>query len=162
MMNRIVAFAVVVVAMPFVVGLARASFGPEQKPVVVEAPKGPHELTALGEPQMLPRRYGVQVVAMPAPPSAEGRAPIADDRLPMADNRSPIAEAVGLSCPDIRAIVTGDSSFAVIAWDDQSQVVSTGKTIRSPAGEVSVRRISAKSITFAQADTTLQCKLLVR
>ncbi len=164
-MNRFVAVAVVVVAMPFIVGLARASLSPvPEKKVVGEVVKGPHELTAVAEPQALPRRYGVQVVAMPAVPRADGREPMADSRLPITDSRAPLTEAqpLALSCPDVRAIVTGDSPFAVIAWNEQSQVISAGKTIRSPSGDVMVRRIVSKSITFAQADTTLQCKLLVR
>ncbi len=185
-MNRFVAVAVVVVAMPFIVGLARASLSPvPEKKVVGEVVKGPHELTAVAEPQALPRRYGVQVVAMPAVPRADGREPVAESRLPMTDGREPMADSRGpmtdgrlpitdsraplteaqplaLSCPDVRAIVTGDSPFAVIAWNEQSQVISAGKTIRSPSGDVMVRRIVSKSITFAQADTTLQCKLLVR
>ena len=178
-MNRFVAVAVVVVAMPFIVGLARASLSPvPEKKVVGEVVKGPHELTAVAEPQALPRRYGVQVVAMPAVPRADGREPMADSRLPMTDGREPMADSrlpitdsraplteaqpLALSCPDVRAIVTGDSPFAVIAWNEQSQVISAGKTIRSPSGDVMVRRIVSKSITFAQADTTLQCKLLVR
>ncbi len=155
-MNRVVAVLAVFVAMPFALTVGRSVFAPEAAAAVVK----PRELTALAEAEALPRRYGLQVVAMPEVPIADRRLPISDSRLPIADVRSPIAEhrEVGLTCPDIRAIVSGDSPFAIVAWDDVSQVVKPAQTI----GDLQVRRISSRSITFAKADTTLQCKLSVR
>lgn len=161
-MNRFVAVAVVVVAMPFVVGLARASFGQEPvAPTVVSLPK---DLTAIAEPTSLGRKYGLAVVAMPQLPSADGRSPNPDSLAPTADGRlaNPETRTPIFGCPDIRAIVTGDSAFAIVAWDDSSSVVSAGQTVSTPAGPVKVGRIRSTSIAFAQADTTLQCKLPVR
>jgi hypothetical protein len=179
-MNRFVAIAVVVLAMPLVVGLARASFGPPERTVATSTLK---ELSAIAVAEALPRKYGLEVVAMPEPPNADGRQPNADDRLPtgdgrfpmadsrlpladgrppIADSRPPTADPAALVCPDIRAIVSGASPFAIVAWNDASLVVKPAQTLTAPAGEVTVRRISAKSITFAKADTTLQCKLSVR
>jgi hypothetical protein len=151
-MNRVVAVAAVFVAMPFALTLARSAFAPEAAAAVG---KGPKELYAVAEAEALPRRYGLAVVAMPEPPNADGRSEIAEYRLPTSD-------PAALVCPDIRAIVSGDSPFALIAWDDGSQVVKPAQTIAARGGDVLVRRISSKSITFAKADTVLQCKLSVR
>ncbi|MEZ0314783.1 MAG: hypothetical protein ACAI38_23680 [Myxococcota bacterium] len=163
-MNRGLAIAAVFVAMPFALTVMRSAFAPEAAAAVQ---KGPRELSAVAEAEALPRRYGLAVVAMPEPPNGDGRLPVADGGSPMADDRLPItdsraADPVTLVCPDIRAIVSGDSPFAIIAWDDASQMVTPAQTISAPAGDVLVRRISKQSITFAKADTTLQCKLSVR
>lgn len=156
-MNRGVAVAAVFVAMPFAMTVARSVFAPDAAAAVAQAPK---ELSALADAEPLPRRYGLTVVAMPEPPMADERSPLATDLSPLADRRR--ADPTELVCPDIRAIVSGDSPFAVVAWDETSQVVKPAQTVAAPAGDVLVRRISNKSITFAKADTTLQCKLSVR
>ena len=109
----------------------------------------PHErsLAAVGSAAPLGRAYGLGVVEVPAPP-ADLAAP------------RPAAET---TCPvEVRAIVQGDSrdtTFTVIAWGEQSTLLSAGEGVKTPGGWLAISKIAADHVLLRRGDVAHRCEL---
>jgi hypothetical protein len=146
---------VVVVSAPICVTWAREAFTTE-KPL---APLPPVALMPVGEPESLHTRYGLSIVAMPDPPSHNAMADVHEAAGAGAPVPVTAAAPLAFDCPEVRAIVTGDDAFAIIAWDDSSYVAKQGQTLATPMGEVKLHRLRPRSLTLTHGDDTLQCSL---
>ena len=144
-----VAFFVVVSA-PICVTWARDALTTETPVTHAVTPPAAVMLAQIGEPEALHRRYGLAVIAMPDRPAITN--PNADAHAATSDVRVP-------TCPEVRAIVSGDDAFAIIAWDDVSYVAKLGQTLSAPVGDVTLQNLRQRSLTLTQGGSTLQCSL---
>lgn len=113
------------------------------------APTAPREkpLSDVHRAAPLDRSYGLGVVEVPDPPAdLAARRPAAVD-----------------SCPvEVRAIIQGDSrdtTFTVIAWGDQSSLLSAGEGIKTPDGWLAISKIAADHVLLRRGDVAHHCPL---
>ncbi len=153
--RELVLALIVVVSAPICVTWAREAF-------TVETPVAPAAvaLTPVSGPEWLPTRYGLSIVAMPEPPSHNAMADVhVRQALACPLTLATLAAPLAFVCPDVRAIVTGDDAFAIIAWDDSSYVAKPGQVLSTPVGDVKLHRLRPRSLTLTHGDDTLQCSL---
>lgn len=104
-------------------------------------------LHAVGAPEPLSSGYGLSVVELPDPPVYDKPAARADE------NRCPV---------EIRAIVAADDpsdSFAVLAWGEQSAVVTERQSQRTSAGWLRVTAIRPDHVVLRRGEVTFHCPL---
>jgi hypothetical protein len=96
----------------------------------------------------LSRVYHLAVVDVPTPPTE-----------PPATQRSRPEQ----NCPvEVRAIVQGDSrdtTFTVIAWGEQSKLLSAGEGVKTGDGWLAVSKIASDHIILRRGDVAHRCEL---